>query len=188
MAKQPRILAGETAAVPVSYPLRDEEGPKWGDVVAAVIIGRRPGPVRVAGVGHSTDSTQIGDRDLLGMPALTEAVRAATAGAGIALRDIGVIELDGLTLPDEIIAMEALGLCGPGDGFRAYAASRRINQSGGAGAGWCYPAMGLVRLAEAYLRLREPGGGPGHGRKAALATGNGAVGARTTAALVLEAE
>src|SRR6202011_4808306 len=141
--------------------------------VAAVIVGREESQVRVAGVGHGTDTPQVGARDLLGMPALKTAVGAATASAGIQLGDVGTIELDGMTLSDEVIALEALGLCAPGEGFSAYSGNNRINLSGGGAGGWCYPAMGLVRFAEAYRRLRDGVSASARGRKAALATGYG---------------
>jgi acetyl-CoA C-acetyltransferase len=186
--RNPRALLGATTAIPVSYPLWDEEAPKWADVVAAVIIGSKKSPISVAGVGHSTDIPQIGDRDLLEMSAVRAALPTALSGAGITLDDIGIIEIDGMMLSDEVIAMEALGLCPPGEGFQTYAQSTRVNQSGGSGAGWCYPAMGLVRLAECYLRLRDDEPKPGSGRRTALAIGTGPVGAQTSTAMVLEAE
>ena len=184
----PRGLAGATTELPVSHPLHSGEGPKWADVVAAVILGRQPAPVRVAGVGHGTDAADIGVRDLLKMPALAAAVRAAMEGAGTAPEDLRVIELDGLTLPDEALAMEALGFCPGGEGFHAYSASGRVNQSGGGEAGWCYPAMGLVRTVEAYRRLLDAPAAPGASRHAALAVGLGAVGGQTATAVVLEAK
>jgi acetyl-CoA C-acetyltransferase len=183
----PRTLHGPSVTFPASFPLRKEEMPVWADVVAAVIVGREQGPVRVAGVGHGTDTPQIGARDLLGMPALKSAVEAATACADIQLGDVGIIELDGMTLSDEVIAMEALGLCAPGEGFASYSASDRVNVSGGGAGGWCYPAMGLVRFAEAYWRLRDGASASARGRKAALATGHGSNGAQTSTAVVLEA-
>ncbi len=179
----PRALACPSEILPVSFPLREDEAPKWADVVAAVILGSRPAPVRVAGLGHGTDAPQVGDRDLLRMPALAAAARTAMGQAGLDAPAIDLVEIDGMMLSDEVIAMEALGLCGPGEGFRAYAASDRVNQSGGAAAGWCYPAMGLVRAAEAYLRLRAS-----EARRTALAAGLGGNGAQTSTALILEAE
>ena len=165
-----------------SFPLRPGEGPRWGDVVAAMVIGAAPSAVRIVGVGHGTDATIIGERDLLAMPALTDAARAALSAAGIGLGDIGLFEIDGLTLSDEALALEALGLCLPGEGFRALSGDQ-INSSGGSEAGWCYPAMGLVRLIECYKRLRGSKGAP----RRALATGLGAGGGQTATAMILEA-
>jgi len=165
-----------------SFPLRPGEGPRRGDMMAAMVIGSAPSSVRISGVGHGTDATVIGDRDLLAMPALTAAARAALSGAGIGPGDIGLFEIDGMTLADEALALEALGLCLPGEGFRLLAADQ-INPSGGSEAGWCYPAMGLVRLIECYNRLSGSDGAP----RRALATGFGAGGAQTATAMILEA-
>lgn len=167
---------------PVNYPLRPEEGPVWGDVMVAMIVGAEPSRVRVSGFGHGTDQPRIGDRDLLRMPALSTAVRTAMAQAGADFAGLDAMELDGMTLSDEAIALEAIGACAPGDGFRAYAGTR-INPSGGAAAGWCYPAMGLTRAAEAFLALRGRSG-----PAKALATGLGGNGGQTSSAVVLEAQ
>ena len=182
-----RAIAGATMALPMNYPLRAEEGPAWADVVAAVVVGAKEQPVRIAGTGHGTDMSDIGERDLLGMPALRSAVGAACTEAGTALPDIGMIEIDGMTLSDEALSVEALGLSAPGGGFAAYAAGDRINPSGGAGAGWCYPAMGLARLAECYFALTGRGVARGQPVRSALAVGAAPVGRQTHTAMVLEA-
>ena len=170
---------------PVGRPLRPGEGPVWADVMVAMIVGTRPGRIRLAGIGHGTDLPRIGDRDLLGMPALATAVRGAMTQAGTGFADLGVMELDGMTLSDEAIALEAICACAPGEGFRAYA-DDRVNRSGGAAAGWCYPAMGLVRAAEAVQALQNED----HRSRArrALATGLGGNGGQTGSAVVLEAQ
>ncbi len=180
----PRALQQATISHPANFPLKAEEGPKWADVVAAVVIGEEESPYRITGVGHSTEMTAIGDRDLLAMPALLEAASAALGEAGISLDKIDLFEIDGMTLPDEALALEALNLCAPGEGFAHYALSSSINPSGGSEAGWCYPAMGLVRFTECYLRVRDGAGGQKH----AMAIGTGPVGAQTRTAVVLGAE
>jgi acetyl-CoA acetyltransferase len=97
----------------------------------------------------------------------------------LALADLDLVEIDGMTLADEALALEAMGMAAPGDGFGLYARSDRINPSGGSAAGWCYPAMGLVRFAECFLRL-DAGG------KRALAVGSSPIGDQTQTAVVLE--
>jgi len=184
----PNALSAQSVAHPVSFPVHADEGPKWADVVVAVIIGKKPSGVRVTGVGHSTDMTQVGDRDLLAMPALRDAAKSALSDADLDLKDISIFEVDGMTLSDEAIAIEALGLCSAGEGFKSVSQDSRINLSGGSQAGWCYPAMGLVRLSEAYLRMRDKSKEPTGERKFALVTGQGAGGGQTSTAIILEAK
>jgi hypothetical protein len=148
--------------------------------VAATVVGSAETAFRLAGIGHGTDATAVGDRDWLARPALTASVARALREAGTSLDDVHLFEIDGMTLPDEALALEALGLAQPGRGFDVYAASDRINPSGGSAAGWCYPAMGLVRFSEALLRL-------GGGTRRAMAVGASPIGAQTHVAAVLEA-
>ena len=182
-ARNPRALNSSTVKFPVAYPLLPEESPIWADVVTAVIIGSGETRARVAGVGHSVDDMDFGSRDILAMPAIAEATERALARAGTSIDELDAIEIDGLMLSDEAIALEALGICAPGAGFRIYAESTRINQSGGGGAGWCFPAMGLVRLAECYFAIRD-GNGSKPRKALAVGTNNGA---QTSTAVVLEA-
>ena len=123
--------------------------------------------------------TELGSRDWLGRPALRQAVDAALAASGNSLDEIDLFEIEGLTLADEVLAIEAMGLALPGQGFECYAASKQINPSGGAAAGWCYPAMGLVRFVECILRL-------GPGMRRAMAVGSGPIGDQTHTAVVVE--
>ena len=189
------------------YPLRPGELPRWADVAVAMVISDRESPIRIAGIGHGSEPYSPGERDLDAMPGLALAVRRALP-AGLAVADVDIAELDGLTLFDEAIAAEAAGLAAPGEGLRALAADGRINRSGGSAAGYCAPAMGLTRIVEAALRLREPerithtvcgysarghaalgtaGAGPTPSPRWALATGSSTVAAQTHTAVVLEA-
>lgn len=167
-----------TAAAP--WPLRGAELPHWADVAVAMVISDREAPVRVVGIGHGSEPYSPGDRDLATFPGLALAVQRALP-AGLTTDEIGVAELDGLTLFDEAIAVEASGLAPPGQGLRALAIDERINRSGGSAAGYCAPAMGLARIAEAtrQLQARSP--------CVALATGSSTVAAQTHTAVVLEA-
>lgn len=174
-------LREPSQVLPLSYPVRPDEGPKWADVVVAMIIGRAPGSVRVAGVGHGTEPTDIGERSLVRMNAVRSASEHALSASGRTVEDIDIIEVDGATLSDEAIAIEAIGLCPEGQAFDYYASGDRVNQTGGAAAGWCFPAMGLVRAADCYRRLRDSAVG-----STALAVGLGAW-AQTSTAVVLEA-
>ncbi|MGF7162607.1 hypothetical protein FHS85_004261 [Rhodoligotrophos appendicifer] len=183
----PHALREPGGRLPSNYPLKEDERPPLADIVAAAIIGRAPGGIRVAGIGHGTDIAAIGARDLLALPALRTAAGTAMTQSNSRLDEIGVFEIDGMMLSDEVIALEALGLCPAGRGFGAYATDPRVNPSGGSGAGWCYPAMGLVRCVEAFRRLRDGATFAAGSRRLALATGNGAIGGQTTTAVILEA-
>jgi acetyl-CoA C-acetyltransferase len=179
-----------------AWPLLAGELPVWADMVAAVVLSSQPGPVRVAGVGMSTEPYDLGDRDLTGLTALRAASGQALAAAGVEVAGVGVLELDGLTLFDEALAAEAVGAAARGDGMHVLASSARVNADGGYAAGYCAPAMGLVRIARAADRLRAdrlPADRPRADRlgdagpaRLALATGASVVAAQVQAAVVLE--
>lgn len=133
--------------------LPDGRGPLC-DCVAAMIIGRKPSPIRISGLGHGTDHASVGDRDLARMPALRDAY-AMAGGSG---RQFDVYELDGATLGDEAISAEAVSLADAGLGFGAYADDARLNPSGGSAAGWAFPANGLRLAVEACLQMRGQAG------------------------------
>jgi acetyl-CoA C-acetyltransferase len=169
----------DSARVPSSaWPLRGRELPVWADMVAAVVLSSDPSHVEVRGVGMSTEPFDIGDRDLLGFPALRQASSQALRAAGLCIADIDVLELDGMTLFDDALAVEAVGAAQQGLGMQAMAGGLGVNTGGGSSAGYCAPAMGLVRIVSARERLiREDG-------EAALATGSSVV-AQNQAAVVL---
>jgi acetyl-CoA C-acetyltransferase len=168
--------AGERATA--ALPLRPHELPVWSDVAAAIVLSAEPGPVEVRGVGMSTEPYDIGDRDLLGLPALRAASRQALRAAGLAIGDVDVLELDGLTLFDEALALEAAAVVPVGAGMEAIARRGNVNIDGGFAAGYCAPAMGLVRICEAVRRLQASG-------TTALATGSSVVAAQSQAAVAL---
>jgi acetyl-CoA C-acetyltransferase len=171
--------AGRTSAPP--WPLRSAELPVWSDVVAAVVLSADPSSVEVLGVGMGTEPFELGDRDLLGLPALRSAAAQALAEAGCAITDVEVLELDGLTLFDEALALEAVGAAAPGAGMDGCATDPRLDPAGATAVGYCAPAMGLVRIARAGRRLAE------HGSGRALASGSSVVAAQSQAAVVLGA-
>lgn len=160
-------------------PLRPRELPWWADVAAAAVISCEPGPVELTGVGMGSEPFELGDRDLLGFPALRAASAGALKMADTEIGDIDVLELDGLTLFDDALAAEAVGAVGRGSGMRFLATDNLINRDGGSAAGYGAPAMGLVRLSQAYAQLRNGSAG-----RAALVSGSSTVAAQTQAALV----
>lgn len=167
-------------------PLLPSEIALWADVVVALVLSREPTPVCVAGVGQSSEPYRIGDRDLLAMPALREAASRALMEAGVTGDELDLIELDGLTLFDEAIGLEATGVAQPGQGMHHLAEDLRCNPSGGSAAGYCAPAMGLVRIAETVWQIRGGGANQLSKVKRALATGSSTVAAQTQTAIVLE--
>jgi hypothetical protein len=176
------VRPADPSRVPATaWPLRAGELPVWADVVAAVVLGSQPGPVRVGGVGMSTEPYELGDRDLTGLTALRTASAQALTDAGVDAASIDVLELDGLTLFDEALAAEAVGAAARGDGMSLLANSPRVNAGGGSAAGYCAPAMGLVRVARAAERLRNA-----TTSQVGLATGASVVAAQVQAAVVLE--
>jgi acetyl-CoA C-acetyltransferase len=171
---------------PPAWPLVAGELPVWADMVAAVVLSSQPGPVRVAGVGMSTEPYDLGDRDLTGLTALRAASGQALTAAGVDVAGVEVLELDGLTLFDEALAAEAVGAAPRGEGMSLLANSDRGNPDGGGAAGYCAPAMGLVRIARAAGRLRADRRRDATTTRLALATGASVVAAQVQAAVVLE--
>lgn len=180
-------VAGRRAHLPAppdrrtdaSLPLTAADLPVWSDVVSAVILTAAPADVQISGVGLGTESFDLGDRDLLRMPALVQATQRALTMAGIGIAEVSVLEIDGLTSFDEALGLEAVGAAAEAGGMQMLARSDRVNADGGCTAGYCAPAMGLVRVAQAHQALRA--GRAQH----ALATGSSVVAAQTQAAVVL---
>jgi acetyl-CoA acetyltransferase len=164
--RNPRANRDPVRPVPVAYPLRPAELRTETDAVAAVVLrrmtpqeARSKGLVRVTGTGHATESYHLGDRLLSGLPSARIAAEQALTRAGRTLGDVDVAEIAGRTIWDEVQLMESIGLADPGKGFPALADDARLNPSGGAAAGDCPPASGLVRFAEAALQLTGRAGG-----------------------------
>jgi acetyl-CoA C-acetyltransferase len=164
--RNPRANRVPVRSVPAPYPLRHEELRTETDAVASVVLCRLPqsdaearGLVRITGVGHGTESYHLGDRLMTGFPSARAAAEHALAEAGRALDDVEVAEVAGRTIWDEVQLLESVGLADPGGGFTALADDPRLNPSGGAAAGDCAPATGLVRFAETVLQLTGRAGG-----------------------------
>ena len=173
----------------LAAPLIDQDAPLISDIAVAVIVGRKGGPVRIAGLGHGTASSLVGSRDLVAAKPLVDAVSAAAQKAGFGVDATDLYCIAGPTLSDEALALEAIGIATPGAGFSTYAGSAAINPGGGSESGWCYPTGGLVNVVEAYLQLTGRADGcqvPGTPRRA-LATGLCAMGGQAAHAAFLEA-
>lgn len=122
-------------------------------------------PVRISGVGQSTVSAGIagaGDLHLL-----ESARRAGAAALGMAKREpseIGVAEVHDAFAACEPMALEALGLAGPGRGAEMVAEldsarNPMVNPRGGLlGAGHPLGATGIAQAAEVAAQLRGEAG------------------------------
>lgn len=153
--------------------------PLWSDVVAVVVLTAAPTAVQLRAVTVESDPPYLGDRDLLGMPALARAAERALTAAGTAIADVRCLEVDGLTTFDEALGLEAVGAAAEGGGMQVLAKGRLVNTDGGPGAGYAVAAMGLTRVANAYRALVD--GAATH----ALATSSSGGGAQTQVAVVL---
>lgn len=186
--RNPRALrSGGRRSVP-AWPLEEAQLPLWADVVAAVVISGKPADVKLRGMGLSSEPYWPGDRVLAEAPALARAASRALIDGRIGIGEIDLFEVDGLTLYDEAVALEAIGLAPRGQGMRMLAENPRCNPSGGSAAGYCAPAMGLARIVEATLQLRGKAGANQQGRpRTALASGSSVMAAQTQTVIVLEA-
>jgi acetyl-CoA C-acetyltransferase len=187
-ARNPRALRSGGFKSAPSYPLQADDLPLWADAVAAVIISDEPSGVRLAGLGQSSEPYWIGDRRLHQLAALRQAANRAFNEARCGTSGIDIFEVDGLTIYDEAMALEAIGLARSGQGLDALARDDRCNPSGGSAAGYCAPAMGLARIAEAVLQLTGGAGASQTGSpRRVLATGSSIIAMQTQTAVILEA-
>jgi acetyl-CoA C-acetyltransferase len=168
--------------------LSDAEVPLWADIAVALTISAEPSGVRVSGMGQSSDPYWVGDRRIAGLGGLEQAAQRALSEAGVGAQQLDLVEIDGLSLFDEAIGMEAMGLAPKGGGLSCLASDERSNRSGGGAAGYCAPAMGLVRIVEATMQLQGRAGAIQQPRaRRALASGSCVVAAQTHTVVVLEA-
>lgn len=124
-------------------------------------------PVWIRGAAFCADAYYLGDRDLSRAGALTNAAKKAFAMAGIddPSRDISLAEVYDAFTYQELLWLEAMGLCGDGEAGRLTQAGRfdrtgalPVNPSGGLLSGHPVIAAGLIRLAEAALQIRGDAG------------------------------
>jgi len=145
------VAASELLARPyVAEPLRAHDCAPVGDGAAVVIIASAARarelcerPAWISGFAHQVDSGSLGARDLLAVPSVAGAARAAGAdGFEVAPIEVAPIEVAELHAPfshQELLLREALGL---GEGVA-------VNPSGGALCGNPMFAAGLARLGMA---------------------------------------
>jgi acetyl-CoA acetyltransferase len=140
-------------------------------------------PVYVLGCGQAITHANISSMPDLTVTGALQSGREAYAMAGLAAKDIDVVELyDAFTI-NPILFLEDLGFCPKGEGGRfvedghiAPGGGLPVNTNGG-GLSYCHPGMyGLLVLIEAVRQLRgECGARQVEGAKTAIAHGNGGV-------------
>lgn len=167
-------------------------------VIAEISLARKLAKgrplVRVAGIGHATDCIALHSRpDMTTIPATTKAAERAFAMAGKRREDVNLVELHDCFTIAEIVVLESLGLCAPGEGGKQAESGRTalggalpVNVSGGLKSkGHPVGATGIAQLAELTMQLR---GGAGKrqvaGAKLGLAQNMGGTGASTVVTLL----
>jgi acetyl-CoA acetyltransferase len=188
--KNPLTVEQVLAARMVSYPFTVRDICLVTDGGGAIVLTRpdrakslKKKPVYVLGQGQHITHANISSMPDLTVTGALESGRQAYAMAGLAPKDIDVLELyDAFTL-NTILFLEDLGFCkkGEGGGFVsggriAPGGSLPVNTNGG-GLSYCHPGMyGLFLLIEAVRQLRgECGERQVAGAETALAHGNGGV-------------
>ena len=118
-------------------------------------------PVWIDGVGFSHDLHYIGHREDLADPrSAREAARMAYAMAGVKdpRREIDLAEIYGHFTYQDLMLMEALGLCEEGQAGQFSKSAFPVNPSGGALCANPVMVTGLVRLIEAAMQLTGAAG------------------------------
>jgi acetyl-CoA C-acetyltransferase len=127
-------------------------------------------PVWIKGIGWAIEGYHLGSKDLSEMPSLAAAAQRAYRMAGVTRpqQELDLAEIHEPTSYHELMAYEALGFAGAGDGARlmdegvtAREGKLPVNLSGGCLSTNLLGASGLARAAEAVLQLR----GEAHGRQ-----------------------
>ncbi len=188
--KKPLTVAEVLAARMVSYPFTVRDICLVTDGGGAIVMTtperakslKRP-PVYVLGCGAAITHANISSMPDLTHTGAIESGRQAYAMAGLAAKDINVVEIyDAFTI-NTILFLEDLGFCNKGEGGSFVDGGRiapggalPVNTNGG-GLSYCHPGMyGLFILIEAVRQLRgECGPRQIAGAETAIAHGNGGV-------------
>ncbi len=188
--KKPLTIPEVLGARMVSYPFTVRDICLVTDGGGAIVLTaperasslKKP-PVYVLGVGQAITHANISSMPDLTVTGALESGRQAYAMAGLAAKDIDVVELyDAFTI-NPILFLEDLGFCKKGEGGSFVAGGRiapggalPVNTNGG-GLSYCHPGMyGLLVLIEAVRQLRgECDARQVPGAATAIAHGNGGV-------------
>ncbi|MFW9917446.1 MAG: thiolase family protein [Candidatus Thorarchaeota archaeon] len=146
----------------IADPLRLYDCSPMSDGATAVIVSNKHGPVKIAGMGSSTDHLALQHRESFTSSSATKnAARMAYEQAGLSPRDIDIAELHDAFSILEIINSEDVGFFSPGKGGIAVAEGETslegkipINSSGGLKArGHPVGATGLAQVIELFWQL-----------------------------------
>ncbi|OGP96091.1 MAG: hypothetical protein A2157_19095 [Deltaproteobacteria bacterium RBG_16_47_11] len=158
----------------MAWPLHALDLPPYSDGGAALILATdrvateiTEAPAWIQGVGWSSDTYYMGDRDLSDLTSLKNAAQKAYKLAGITdpYDQLDVAEIHDVTSFHELMAYEALGFCSPGKAGELvdqnetdFRGRLPVNPSGGVLSSNPYAASGLIRLAEAALQIMGKAG------------------------------
>lgn len=151
----------------ISYPLRLLHVSAVSDGASAVVISRTQGSIEVAGMGQATDLLDVTSRvETTSFKATRLAAKQAYEGAHITRKEVDIAEVHDAFAPFELIDLEDLGICGPGEalswleeGHGRVNGQVPVNPSGGLlGRGHPVGASGLVQIAEVYRQLSGEAG------------------------------
>ncbi|MDD5702258.1 MAG: thiolase family protein [Dehalococcoidales bacterium] len=158
----------------VSWPLRRLNLATQSDGACALVLATEEKAKKlgkplawITGIGWSTDTYHMGDRNLWHLPSLTTAAKKAYAMAGIKdpLKEIDVAEISDVTSFQELMEYEALGFCGEGEGGKFIDSGAPfsdgklpVNLSGGMLSSNPITAVGLFKVAEAALQVSGQAG------------------------------
>ncbi|VUC34737.1 unnamed protein product [Clonostachys rosea] len=138
-------------------------------IVSQAFLDARPHlkeqAVQIAGQCLATDAPSLFSRsaiDLMGYEMTQHAVKVATTEAGISPRDVQVVELHDCFSANEMVVLDALGLCDKGkahelvrNGDITYGGKYVVNPSGGLiSKGHPLGATGIAQCAELVWHLR----------------------------------
>jgi acetyl-CoA acetyltransferase len=149
--------------------------------------------VSVLGTGQSSDAVALQDRaSITRTPAAERAAREAYADAGITPDDVDVLEVHDCFTIAEVLALEALGFYGRGEGIRgavegetAVDGTLPVNPSGGLlGKGHPVGATGVGQIVELTKQLDGTHPNQVSGAEVALAHNVGGSGASTTVTIL----
>jgi acetyl-CoA C-acetyltransferase len=172
----------------VCDPLREMDIYPRSDGAVALIVAKESRakklckqPIWILGAGNCYDAHYLGDRKLWQSASLKFAAKRAYVMAGIknAKKELDLLELSAGYSYEELLFLEALGICNPGkagdyimSGATDLGGELPVNTSGGKLCGNPLIISGLARAAECVIQLRgEAGKRQVAGAKVALAHG-----------------